>query len=347
MENYQARNAPSATEVTNLDKYSLKRSLLLLAGALILSVGVGTYANAIRPKTLFVTIDERKQELYTAANTVEAVFDEMGFDEADTAIMNVEVEDGVEENMEIVVTTEKDIVYSYAGVTKNIKTYANDVESLLQEQGAVIDEWDVITPPHGTKLNDWDIVTVDKIEVNTDVEKIELPFESKTENTSSLYKDQTKVSQEGKVGTREIETQTTVKNGEVIETKTVRDEVTVEPVDKITLKGTKVRPTVTKSGVQLTNVKRKMTLEATAYTFSRIKAENTTKSGLPVGVGKVAVDPRVIPLGTKLYIEGYGHAIAADTGGAIKGHRIDLFFNTNSQVYNFGRRNVTVYVLGK
>ena len=68
--------------------------------------------------------------------------------------------------------------------------------------------------------------------------------------------------------------------------------------------------------------------------------------------GCVAVDPRVIPLGTKLYIETpdgsfvYGHSIAADTGGAIKGNRVDLFFPTHSQALQFGRRNVNVYILG-
>ena len=63
-------------------------------------------------------------------------------------------------------------------------------------------------------------------------------------------------------------------------------------------------------------------------------------------VGMVAVDPKVIPLGTKIYVEGYGIAIAGDTGGAIKGNIIDLFFNTNKECYQFGRQHgLNVYVL--
>ena len=68
-------------------------------------------------------------------------------------------------------------------------------------------------------------------------------------------------------------------------------------------------------------------------------------------VGAVAVDPRVIPLGTKLYVESldntkdYGFCVAEDTGGAIKGNKIDLFFNTAGEVKNFGRRKVRVYIL--
>ncbi|MEG0005293.1 MAG: 3D domain-containing protein, partial [Clostridium sp.] len=65
----------------------------------------------------------------------------------------------------------------------------------------------------------------------------------------------------------------------------------------------------------------------------------------PDGYSTVAVDPRVIPLGTKLYVEGYGYAIAADTGGAIKGNKIDLYFNPGYNLGGWGRRTVTVYVL--
>jgi len=63
------------------------------------------------------------------------------------------------------------------------------------------------------------------------------------------------------------------------------------------------------------------------------------------GHGIVAVDPGVIPLGTKLYIPGYGFAIAGDTGGAIVGHRIDLGFDSLNDAMEFGRRPVKVYTL--
>ncbi|MBP8617589.1 3D domain-containing protein, partial [Veillonella sp.] len=61
--------------------------------------------------------------------------------------------------------------------------------------------------------------------------------------------------------------------------------------------------------------------------------------------GLVSVDPDVIPLGTELYIEGYGYAVADDTGGAIRGHKIDLAVDSYDETIQFGRRDVTVYVL--
>ena len=69
---------------------------------------------------------------------------------------------------------------------------------------------------------------------------------------------------------------------------------------------------------------------------------------MKAGYGVAAVDTRVIPLGTKLYVEGYGYCIAADTGGAIKGNRIDLCYGTHSAVLasGFGHKNVKVYIIG-
>jgi len=75
------------------------------------------------------------------------------------------------------------------------------------------------------------------------------------------------------------------------------------------------------------------------------KSTGITASGLPAGKGVVAVDPKVIPLGTKLYIAGYGEAIAGDTGGNIVGNRIDLGFDSHSQALSWGKRWVIVDIL--
>jgi 3D (Asp-Asp-Asp) domain-containing protein/peptidoglycan hydrolase CwlO-like protein len=82
---------------------------------------------------------------------------------------------------------------------------------------------------------------------------------------------------------------------------------------------------------------RQLTVVATAYSL-----HGGTASGLPTGPGVVAVDPTVIPLGTRMYIPGYGDGIAADTGTAIKGLRIDLWFPTLAQTYTWGKRTVTI-----
>ncbi len=88
-----------------------------------------------------------------------------------------------------------------------------------------------------------------------------------------------------------------------------------------------------------------MSMEATAYLPSDGGGSGITAIGIPAAYGVVAVDPSIIPLGSRLYIPGYGTAIAADTGGAIYGYRIDLCMESYAEAMDFGRRVVTVYIL--
>jgi 3D (Asp-Asp-Asp) domain-containing protein len=138
------------------------------------------------------------------------------------------------------------------------------------------------------------------------------------------------------------------------------DEKIVPSVDSLLTDGmtVAVRPKVEAMsamdfGLDLSQAKRVITCEATAYTSAADecgKSDGITASGMMFEVGVVAVDRRQIPLGTKLYIESldgkyvYGYCIAADTGGAIKGNKVDLAMNTKSECFQFGRRQVRVYI---
>jgi len=95
--------------------------------------------------------------------------------------------------------------------------------------------------------------------------------------------------------------------------------------------------------------RRIIAMESTAYEPGPISCGGDTSGataiGLKAGYGVVAVDPQVIPLHSRVYVEGYGYAVAGDTGGAIKGNRIDLGFMTLDECYRWGRREVKVYIL--
>ena len=86
---------------------------------------------------------------------------------------------------------------------------------------------------------------------------------------------------------------------------------------------------------------RTMVVDSVAYHLP-----GRTASGLPVGIGVIAVDPTVIPLGTRVFVPGYGPAVAADTGSAIKGRIIDLWMPTTAQAQAWGRRTVTITIYG-
>ncbi|APU61748.1 3D domain-containing protein [Clostridium botulinum] len=95
-----------------------------------------------------------------------------------------------------------------------------------------------------------------------------------------------------------------------------------------------------------TSYSKVMVMEATAYAGDGITASGNGTNRNPNGYSTIAVDPRVIPLGSRVYVEGYGYAIAHDTGGDIKGNRIDLFMNSEAECNSWGRRSVKVYILG-
>ena len=83
-----------------------------------------------------------------------------------------------------------------------------------------------------------------------------------------------------------------------------------------------------------------MTVSATGYCL-----RGTTSTGVPVGWGVIAVDPKVIPLGTRMFVPGYGEGVAADTGPAVQGNTIDLWFSSCAQAMEWGRRTVTITIL--
>lgn len=88
-----------------------------------------------------------------------------------------------------------------------------------------------------------------------------------------------------------------------------------------------------------------LSMTATAYTGGTLTAMGLKPVRNPNGISTIAVDPSVIPLGSKVYIPGYGYAIASDTGGAIKGDIIDLYMNSEAACNSWGRRPVTVYIV--
>ncbi len=134
------------------------------------------------------------------------------------------------------------------------------------------------------------------------------------------------------------------KNGKPVAKKLIKEE-RIEPTPTLFLMG-KSGFTTSRSSFGRSRV---LVMEASAYDPSPATigpgATGRTAMGLVATYGHVAVDPRVIPMGTKVFVEGYGFAIASDKGSAIKGNRIDLCFDSRATALAFGRKKVKVHVL--
>ena len=167
--------------------------------------------------------------------------------------------------------------------------------------------------------------------------------------TPALVEGRVKVIAAGRPGIREVVTRYSQRGGGKVSAKVIWSQIVRPARPRIVAEGigsASLAAFEERGVTRMTLVAREAILMiATAYTADCAGCGGMTALGRRAGHGIVAVDPRVIPLGTRLYIPGYGIAIAGDTGGAIVGDRIDLGFDSLREAVLFGRRSVIVYRL--
>lgn len=99
------------------------------------------------------------------------------------------------------------------------------------------------------------------------------------------------------------------------------------------------------SGLDFTEFKRQLLMDVTAYSSQDPGCSSTTATGVALHKGIVAVDPSVIPLGTTIYVPGYGKAVAADVGNGIRNNILDIAYDYRTEALQFGRRTLLVYIM--
>ena len=226
---------------------------------------------------------------------------------------------------------------SIGGEKTAIKMYPGTVENTLESNGIKWDEDDVIKPElsHELGFDDTIRITRVKVVVKEKKESIE-PKEADAVFDRSLASG-TIVRTQGKPGKAVYKYTYKFVNGKKKKTKKEFDHWIRKPTDIQLRFGTSV--TGESGKVEFSET---FTGNCTAYYFGK-NAHGAT--GQKCHYGTCAVDPKVIPYGTKLYVEGYGTAVANDCGGAVKGHIIDLYMRSTKECFKWGRRNKKVYVL--
>ncbi len=251
------------------------------------------------------------------------------------------------------ITKPKKVTIKDGKKTIELYTVAQTVGDLIDEGTISInDKVDFMNMNSYDEIKD--NMVIDITRVTSDVMSVEEPiaFETVKRENSIIPKGEVKIISEGSEGVLLKNTEVIYHNGEKVDT-VVTTAVKTEPVNRIVEYGTGDYAL----GSKMSNVNYSKVIKCTASAYcacSRCcgKSTGVTASGMKAQYGVVAVDPRVIPLGTKLYIESsdgsytYGYSVAADTGGAIKGNRVDLFFPSHSDALQFGRRSVNVYIVG-
>lgn len=169
-------------------------------------------------------------------------------------------------------------------------------------------------------------------------EQKEIPYGIERTSDATLERGLTRTLVQGQNGLAMTTVKVTYHNGKEVKREVVKSQTVQEPRNRVIAMGT---ITSVSRGSHVINFREAKYMGASAYTYTGYR----TATGKTPTVGTVAVDPSVIPLGSKLYIEGYGYAQAGDTGGSIRGDRLDLFMEERGQCMNWGRRTVKVYIL--
>lgn len=246
------------------------------------------------------------------------------------------------------------------GQQEVILTTADTVKEVLSKKSIVLNSKDRL---EGASLNDKIVKSMKLriIRVKEEIVSEEIPMSFKVirKENSRLNVNEQKCIRDGKKGVKEKFYKVVTEDGKEIKREFVKETVTSKPIDKIVEYGTVLNHKTARG--DFLRYDKVLNMRATAYTASYADTGKSpghpefgiTYTGIRARKGIIAVDPRVIPLGTKVYVEvigstpDYGYAVAADIGGAIKGDLIDLYIDGQEAVDSWGCKRVKVYILSE
>ncbi|WP_227397304.1 G5 and 3D domain-containing protein [Jeotgalibacillus aurantiacus] len=309
------------------------------------------------------------QQIMTNAETVGEFLRREKVEISDLDELSHDLSQQIEEDMTI--SLDKAFAWTLVDGTTQEEAWSTSitVADFLSQNNIKLDQDDRVEPSTDTMLTEGATVKIVRVDKVTDVVEEPKDFTVETKEDSDLAEGTEEVVQKGEKGLIEKTYEVVMENGKEISRKLKEEKTVKESINEIVSVGTK-KPVVASvpretpvhtasaaasTPVQTTAVStsapsgREIMMSSTAYTASCAGCSGITATGINLkanpGMKVIAVDPSVIPLGSKVYVEGYGYAIAGDTGGAIHGNKIDVFIPTKSAAYAWGNRTVKVTVL--
>ena len=360
-----------------MEKQPKRRNLVFRLTALVLMIGVlaGLFSQSVFARNSYVITDGETVTVHQSYSTdPDVVLDEVGIELSEEDTYTTSYNDGVSR---IDIQRMQLITVDCRGDVRTVGTYGETVQQLLDRLGITIGAQDVVSCELDGQT--YDGLRVDIVLRETRYEEVEtvVPFETNYFEDGSLEPGEEIVLIEGSDGLIRSKEQVSYENGkevyrETISSVTVTKMVTrlvvrgpqtvlrAQPDDpEYVVRGTKTNTatttktnsdnTITTVGGMTYTYSQKLSVTCTAYSCEGYTG--ITATGTVARVGAVAVDPRYIPLGTKMYIVSndgqyvYGYCVAEDTGGSIKGYKIDLYFDTVDECWDFGIRSCTAYII--
>lgn len=327
---------------------------VIIAGIIGLGLFLSTiwFAYNVALDQVRVTADGKTVEYRTLKKTVSEVLDEQAIHlkQGDLVIPNLSTP--VSENLHIEVVRSFPVTIKTSEQTIRLNTVGPTVRDILNDAHIKYDEDDKIIPALSECVAAGQHIEVVDVRSEIVTSRRTLQPEIEYRRDYALEKGVRKVVRKGEYGFTERQEKVVYENGREKKRVFLGERIIKPKVNTIIALGIRpiLRVLVTSRGsYRYHEVK---VMQATAYSpgpesCGKYAKHGRTYTGKKAGFGIVAVDPKVIPLGTKLYVEGYGRAEAADIGSAIKGNRIDLCFETYREAVMFGRKKLNVYILSE
>lgn len=332
-------------------------AMLLIAAICAATLLFGTV------NTFTVTDGEKTQKVHTLSTDVDSAITVAGYNSNKYKVLSVSATGNIT-NVSLAYTFP---VYITVG-DKTTEVYAikSTVADILEDAGYLVDQFDIVEPSLDTVISDTVYIDYTNIDYVTGSYTEAIPCKVNTVYSPKLDAGTTTLT-EGKDGEQQVNYTAKVVNGVMVES-VVDSRITLsEAVNGTKTVGTKKAAVKTSENVKSVSTlapsapieldekgnpvsfKKHITVQATAYTYTG----NKCSTGVAPQPGYIAVNPKVIPYGTKMYIKSsdgsyiYGYAVAADTGSFINSrpNNVDLFMTSKAACTAFGRRNVEIYIL--
>lgn len=340
--------------------FSYKKELLIITIAAAVSAGAGLSAFAYLEKDVIIHDNGRVIACRTMKNTVKETLDQNGITVNTCDYINTALDTRLQRTNknEIYIKRAVPVYITADGTRTKLMTYRDTVQEMLKDSPVKPEGLDRL---EGVALQDkvssemsFRIIRVSESVVS---EKEVIPFKVQKKANSRLDSGTEKVAVAGQEGIREKQYKVVTEDGNEVSKLLLAESVLRDPINMIMEFGTVLNYKTSRG--ETVRYKKVLDMKATAYTAS---FEDTgkkpgdrnfgiTATGIKAKKGVIAVDPRVIPLHTRVYVEftgstpDYGYAVAEDVGGAIKGNKIDLYYDSLDYAQRFGVKRVKVYIL--
>jgi len=341
------------------------RIFYILAAAVFVILLTLFGIHAAQIKEVELVVDGQSEFVRTKAKYIDELLEEQGIEISDYDRVSVPLTDLVAQHKQIEIVHAVPVVLEADGRVLELRTTASNVEELLGQANVTLGAFDIVEPGPDSAIHGGERIRITRVEKKFVQQTEIIPYDIVTKEDPTLTRGKEKVLQAGSEGVVQHVFEHIYRDGQLFEQRLVSSRVLQEAVDEIVALGTKNEvmilsasspdiQTVTKDGLTF-GVKKIIEATLTAYDAgieSTGKTEDhpyygITYTGTKAIEGRtVAVDPKVIPMGWWIYIEGYGFRKAEDIGSAIKGNRVDIYFESHEVAVSFGRKKGKVYIIG-